>query len=73
MHPESLSRRSLHRGMRDAGMPREDIDDFLQAVHAIRTMEHASDLAEHEGQANSAAMTALFSEVFGIVEGCAQS
>ena len=30
------------------GAPREDMEDFLQAVHAIRTMEHASDQAERE-------------------------
>ncbi|MBD3811993.1 MAG: hypothetical protein IE917_07180 [Betaproteobacteria bacterium] len=50
------------------GVPREDMDDFLQAVHAIRTMEHASDLAEREVKRALANDARPFSEVFGIVE-----
>ena len=50
------------------GVPREDMDDFLQAVHAIRTMEHASDLAEREVKRTLAADPRPFGEVFGIVE-----
>ena len=50
------------------GVPREDMDDFLQAVHAIRTMEHASDLAEREVKRTLAGDPRPFSEVFGIVE-----
>lgn len=50
------------------GVPREDMDDFLQAVHAIRTMEHASDLAEREVKRTLADDPRPFSEVFGIVE-----
>jgi len=50
------------------GVPREDMDDFLQAVHAIRTMEHASDLAEREVKRTLASDPRPFAEVFGIVE-----
>jgi len=50
------------------GVPREDMDDFLQAVHAIRTMEHASDLAEREVKRSLAGDPRPFAEVFGIVE-----
>ena len=50
------------------GVPREDMDDFLQAVHAIRTMEHVSDLAEREVKRTLASDPRPFSEVFGIVE-----
>jgi len=50
------------------GVPREDMDDFLQAVHAIRTMEHASDLAEREVKRTLASDSRPFAEVFGIVE-----
>jgi uncharacterized protein Yka (UPF0111/DUF47 family) len=50
------------------GVPREDMDDFLQAVHAIRTMEHASDLAEREVKRTLATDPRPFAEVFGIVE-----
>ena len=50
------------------GVPREDMDDFLQAVHAIRTMEHASDLAEREVKRSLAADPRPFAEVFGLVE-----
>lgn len=50
------------------GVPREDMDDFLQAVHAIRTMEHASDLAEREVKRTLANDPRPFAEVFGIVE-----
>lgn len=50
------------------GVPREDMDDFLQAVHAIRTMEHASDLAEREVKRTLASDVRPFAEVFGIVE-----
>lgn len=50
------------------GVPREDMDDFLQAVHAIRTMEHASDLAEREVKRTLAADPRPFAEVFGVVE-----
>ena len=50
------------------GMPREDMDDFLQAVHAIRTMEHASDLAEREVKRTLAGDPRPFAEVFGVVE-----
>lgn len=49
-------------------VPREDIDDFLQAVHAIRTMEHASDLAEREVKRSLVNDSRPFSELFGIVE-----
>jgi uncharacterized protein Yka (UPF0111/DUF47 family) len=55
--------RSAHRGV-----PREDIGDFLQAVYAIRTMEHASDLAERAVKRRLADDGRPFSEVFGIVE-----
>jgi uncharacterized protein Yka (UPF0111/DUF47 family) len=50
------------------GIPREDMDDFLQAVHAIRTMEHASDLAEREVKRTLTSDPRPFAEVFGIVE-----
>jgi uncharacterized protein Yka (UPF0111/DUF47 family) len=50
------------------GVPREDMDDFLQAVHAVRTMEHASDLAEREVKRTLANDARPFAEVFGIVE-----
>lgn len=50
------------------GVPREDMDDFLQAVHAIRTMEHVSDLAEREVKRTLASEPRPFAEVFGIVE-----
>jgi uncharacterized protein Yka (UPF0111/DUF47 family) len=50
------------------GVPREDMDDFLQAVYAIRTMEHASDLAEREVKRVLASDIRPFAEVFGIVE-----
>ncbi len=50
------------------GVPREDMDDFLQAVHAIRGMEHASDLAEREVKRTLASDSRPFDEVFGIVE-----
>lgn len=50
------------------GVPREDMDDFLQAIHAIRTMEHASDLAEREVKRTVAGDCRPFSEVFGTVE-----
>lgn len=50
------------------GVPREDMDDFLQAVHAIRTMEHASDLAEREVKLTLTRDTQSFAEVFGVVE-----
>lgn len=50
------------------GVPREDMDDFLQAVHAIRTMEHLSDLAEREVKRTLANDPRPFAEVFGIVE-----
>jgi uncharacterized protein Yka (UPF0111/DUF47 family) len=50
------------------GVPREDMDDFLQAVHAIRTMEHASDLAEREVKRSLASDPRPFAEVFGVVE-----
>lgn len=50
------------------GVPREDIDDFLRAVHAIRTLEHASDLAEREVKRILVGDPGPFSEVFGIVE-----
>ncbi len=50
------------------GVPREDMDDFLQAVHAIRTMEHASDLAEREVKRTLAGDSRPFAEVFGVVE-----
>jgi phosphate uptake regulator len=55
---------------RDArrGMPRDDVEDFLQAVNAVRTMEHASDLAEREVKRALAAEARTFSEVFGAVE-----
>ena len=50
------------------GVPREDMDDFLQAVHAIRTMEHASDQAEREVKRTLAQDARPFGEVFGIAE-----
>ena len=50
------------------GIPREDMEDFLQAVHAIRTMEHASDQAEREVKRTLASSSRPFAEVFGIVE-----
>jgi uncharacterized protein Yka (UPF0111/DUF47 family) len=50
------------------GVPREDMEDFLQAVYAIRTMEHASDLAEREVKRALATDGHPFAEVFGIVE-----
>ncbi|MEW6119598.1 MAG: hypothetical protein AB1593_05885 [Pseudomonadota bacterium] len=50
------------------GVPREDMDDFLQAIHAIRTMEHASDLAEREVKRTLAGDARPFAEVFGVVE-----
>lgn len=50
------------------GVPREDMDDFLQAVHAIRTMEHASDLAEREVKRSLVSDPRPFAEVFGVVE-----
>ncbi len=50
------------------GVAREDIDDFLRAVHAIRTMEHASDQAEREVKRTLARGSQAYAEVFGIVE-----
>lgn len=50
------------------GVPREDMEDFLQAVHAIRTMEHASDLAEREVKLALTRETQAFAEVFGVIE-----
>jgi uncharacterized protein Yka (UPF0111/DUF47 family) len=50
------------------GVPREDMEDFLQAVYAIRTMEHASDLAEREVKRILARDNRPFSEVLGVVE-----
>jgi uncharacterized protein Yka (UPF0111/DUF47 family) len=50
------------------GVPREDMEDFLQAVYAIRTMEHASDLAEREVKRVLTTEVRPFAEVFGIVE-----
>jgi uncharacterized protein Yka (UPF0111/DUF47 family) len=50
------------------GVPREEIEDFLQAVHAIRTMEHASDQAEREVKRTLASGSQAYAEVFGIVE-----
>ena len=50
------------------GVPREDIDDFLQAIHAIRTMEHASDQAEREVKRTLLSDPCSFAEVFGIIE-----
>jgi len=50
------------------GVPREDMDDFLQAVHAIRTMEHASDQAEREVKRTLAGDPRPFAEMFGVVE-----
>jgi uncharacterized protein Yka (UPF0111/DUF47 family) len=50
------------------GIPREDMDDFLQAVHMIRTMEHTSDLAEREVKQSLMAEPRPFAEVFGVVE-----
>lgn len=50
------------------GVPREDMEDFLQAVHAIRTMEHASDQAEREVKRALACGSQPYAEVFGIVE-----
>jgi uncharacterized protein Yka (UPF0111/DUF47 family) len=50
------------------GVPREDMDDFLQAVHAIRGMEHASDLAEREVKRSLVGDPRPFAEVFGVVE-----
>jgi uncharacterized protein Yka (UPF0111/DUF47 family) len=50
------------------GVPREDMDDFLQAVHATRAMEHASDLAEREVKRTLIGEPRPFAEVFGIVE-----
>ncbi len=50
------------------GVPREDIEDFLQAVHMTRTLEHASDLAEREVKRSLSASALPFSEVFGVFE-----
>jgi uncharacterized protein Yka (UPF0111/DUF47 family) len=50
------------------GVPREDMEDFLQAVHAVRAMEHASDLAEREVKRTLIGEPRPFAEVFGIVE-----
>jgi uncharacterized protein Yka (UPF0111/DUF47 family) len=50
------------------GVPREDMEDFLQAVYAIRAMEHASDLAERKVKRILATDTRPFAEVFGIAE-----
>ncbi len=50
------------------GMPREDVDDFLQAVNAVRTMEHASDLAERDVKRALSRESRPLSEVFGVVE-----
>jgi uncharacterized protein Yka (UPF0111/DUF47 family) len=50
------------------GMPREDVDDFLQAVNAVRTMEHASDLAERDVKRALSGESRPLSEVFGVVE-----
>jgi len=50
------------------GVPREDMDDFLQAVHMIRTMEHVSDLAEREVKQTLMAEPRPFADVFGVVE-----
>lgn len=50
------------------GVPRGDMEDFLQAVHTIRTMEHASDAAEREVKRSLVADPRPFAELFGIVE-----
>lgn len=50
------------------GVPREDIEDFLQAIHAVRTLEHASDLAEREVKRVLSFGPQPFSDVFGVVE-----
>lgn len=50
------------------GAPREEMEDFLQAVHAIRTMEHASDQAEREVKRTLATGSQPYAEVFGVVE-----
>lgn len=50
------------------GMPRDDVDDFLRAVHAICTMEHASDLAEREVKRALVAEDSRFADAFGCVE-----
>lgn len=50
------------------GVPREDMEDFLQAVYAIGTMEHASDLAEREVKRILAKGSRPFAEIFGVVE-----
>jgi uncharacterized protein Yka (UPF0111/DUF47 family) len=50
------------------GVAREEIEDFLQAVHAIRAMEHASDQAEREVKRTLASGSQPYADVFGIVE-----
>lgn len=50
------------------GAPREDMEDFLQAVHTIRSMEHASDQAERDVKRILASGSQPYAEVFGIVE-----
>jgi uncharacterized protein Yka (UPF0111/DUF47 family) len=50
------------------GVPREDIEDFLQAVHTIRMMEHASDQAEREVKRTLTRGSQAYADVFGIVE-----
>ena len=50
------------------GMPREDVDDFLQAVNAVRTLEHASDFAERDVKRAIVGDARPFTEVFGMLE-----
>lgn len=50
------------------GSQRTDMEDFLQAVHTITALEHASDLAEREVKRALSLGSQTFSEIFGIAE-----
>jgi uncharacterized protein Yka (UPF0111/DUF47 family) len=71
--PVAISARELVKALAASrhakrGMPREDVDDFLEAVNAARTMEHASDLAEREVKRALGGDSRPLSEMFGVVE-----
>jgi len=73
VEPVAISARALVKALTASrharrGMPREDVDDFLRAVNAVRAMEHASDLAEREVKRALASDSRPFSAMFGAIE-----
>jgi uncharacterized protein Yka (UPF0111/DUF47 family) len=50
------------------GMPREEMDDFLEAVHRVHSLERASDAAERSVKRALVESRQHFGDVFGIVE-----